>query len=75
MNRNVENIHLRLVVQLNAPSFLGYKDEIDNDRNYILKNLDKSSISEEVKKMILVNILANDKTGKFNNLAKKYGVS
>ena len=74
MNRNVETVHLRLMVQINAPSFLDYKGNIEKDSDYILKNLDKSSISIEAKRMILVNLLANDKTNRFTQLAKKYGV-
>ena len=74
MNRNVENIHLRLMVQINAPSFLNYNKEIERDTKYIIKNLDKSSIPESAKKRVLVNLLANDKSGRFIELAKKYGV-
>ena len=74
MNRNVENIHLRLMVQLNAPSFLGYSSDIEKDVNYIKKNLEKSSVSEETKKMILNNLMANDKENRFEELAKKYKV-
>ena len=74
MNRNVENIHLRLMVQVNAPSFLGYNKQIEKDRNYILKNLEKSSVPNETKKMILTNLMANDKDGDYQKLAKKYKV-
>lgn len=74
MNRNVENIHLRLMVQLNAPSFLGYGKNIEKDVNYIKKNLEKSSVSDETKKMIITNLMANDKENRFEELAKKYKV-
>jgi hypothetical protein len=72
MNRNVENVHLRLMVQMNAPSFLGYSSEVEKDVNYIKKNLEKSSVSEETKRMIVTNLLANDKENRFVEFAKKY---
>jgi hypothetical protein len=59
---------------LNAPSFLGYSSDIEKDVNYIKKNLEKSSVSEETKKMILNNLMANDKENRFEELAKKYKV-
>jgi hypothetical protein len=74
MNRNVENIHLRLLVQMNAPSFLGYASDLEKDVQYIKKNLEKSSVSEETKKMILNNLVTNDKEGRFEELAKKYQI-
>lgn len=74
MNRNVENIHLRLMVQLNAPSFLGYSSDIEKDVNYIKKNLEKSSVSEETKKMIITNLMANDSENRFEELAKQYKI-
>lgn len=74
MNRNVENIHLRLMVQLNAPSFLGYGTNIEKDVNYIKKNLEKSSVSDETKKMIITNLMANDTEKRFEELAKKYKI-
>lgn len=74
MNRNIENVHLRLMVQVNAPSFLNYNNEIEKDRKYIIKNLEKSSVPDKTKKMILVNLIANDQEGDYKKLAKKYGV-
>ncbi len=74
MNRNVENIHLRLMVQMNAPSFLGYSNQIERDVSYIKKNLEKSSVSEETKMMIVTNLVANDTENRFEELVKKYKV-
>ncbi len=74
MNRNVENIHLRLMVQMNAPSFLGYSNQVEKDVAYLIKNLEKSSVSDETKKMIVNNLVANDTENRFKELAKKYKV-
>lgn len=40
---NVEIRFIRLSVQKNAPSFLGYHDDIKEDRNFIIKNKDRVS--------------------------------
>ncbi|MHA3787813.1 hypothetical protein ACX0HA_06330 [Flavobacterium hauense] len=48
---NAEIRLIRLSIQLNAPGFLGYNDNIEEDRNFILDN--KSDIkSESLQKMI-----------------------
>lgn len=35
---NIELIFLRLSIQLNLPGFLGYNDNIDTDRKFVIKN-------------------------------------
>lgn len=59
---------IRLLVQLNAPSFLGYSDDIDGDfykvvkcenvdlRTYMTDNLNKLESLNETQKLILKNI-------------------
>ena len=41
VDKNVENIYLRLIVQLHAPSFLGYNKEIEMDKKFIEINIKK----------------------------------
>lgn len=43
---NIEIRYIRLSVQKNAPSFLGYSDNLKEDRDFIIKN--KSNISSEL---------------------------
>lgn len=38
-NGSVELRYLRLGIQLNVPSLLGYSDSIENDKDYILTNI------------------------------------
>jgi len=74
LDKNVENIYLRLIVQINVPSFLGYKTEIESDTKYILENLEKSAIPEETKRFILKNLINTGELETMKPLAKKYNV-
>ena len=49
---NIELRSLRFLVQSNVPSFLGYDDEIDLDKNFIISNAHKVA-DPELKKNIL----------------------
>ena len=54
INKDSENIEIRFIrlsIQKNAPSFLGYNNDIEEDRNFIIKNKDQIS-SEVLKKNI-----------------------
>ena len=48
---NVELRYLRLTIQNNAPSFLGYKSKVDDDRNFLTSSLSKLK-DEELKTII-----------------------
>ncbi len=72
LNKNVENIHLRILVQINAPSFLDYSSDIASDKAYLLKNIDSAKIPDETKKDILKALITSGKLTEFNKLAKKY---
>jgi len=72
LGKNVENIHLRILVQTNAPSFLNYNSEIASDKAYLLKNIDSAEIPDETKKDILKALITSGKLTEFNKLAKKY---
>ncbi len=50
---NIELRHIRLMIQANAPSFLGYNKEIDQDYNLIIKSLE----SHPHKEFIIDNLL------------------
>lgn len=76
LDKNVENIYLRLIVQLHIPSFLSYTTEIESDTKYILENLEDAMIPEETKKYILKNLLNTEDSDvdSLKLLGKKYKV-
>ena len=53
---SVENIFLRLVIQLSIPRFLGYHDEILNDLAYLNENLPIANVPVETKQFIIRTI-------------------
>ncbi|WP_299777243.1 hypothetical protein [uncultured Formosa sp.] len=52
---DIEARYVRLLCQLNAPSFLHYDDK-DKDRAFINSNLKRSNLPEHFKKIMLFNI-------------------
>lgn len=56
-NTDVELRYIRLMVQLNAPSFLGYDDNIKSDMTYFNKELVNSNILLKWKKVFVKNLL------------------
>ncbi len=50
---NLEIRFLRLAMQVNTPSFLGYSDAIPRDKKFILQNI-KTESDPELKNMIVV---------------------
>lgn len=53
--QNIELRFIRLSVQKNAPSFLGYDSNIEEDQTFITKNLDK--VSSTVLRKNIENLL------------------
>lgn len=58
--QGVENTFLRLIVQLNTPSFLGYSSNIEEDLAYLKAHLLESSIPLNTKKFIVKTIIESD---------------
>ncbi|WP_434036926.1 hypothetical protein [Formosa sp. 4Alg 33] len=52
---NIEGRYVRLLCQLNAPSFLNY-DNIDEDRAFVNKHIETANLTEDYKKIMLFNI-------------------
>ncbi|AWH85663.1 hypothetical protein HYN59_11335 [Flavobacterium album] len=52
---NIEIRFVRLSVQLNAPGFLGYNDDIDEDKKFIMAN--RGTITSEVLKSMVDDII------------------
>jgi hypothetical protein len=44
---NVELFFLRYATQVSAPAILGYNDNIDNDKQYILNSLANTAIKDQ----------------------------
>ena len=59
-NKSVENVFLRLLVQINSPGFLNYHSEIENDLNFMIENIEKSSLSLSVKKTMIKKIVDSE---------------
>lgn len=57
---NLELRYIRLLVQLNAPSFLGYNNSINEDCDFIINNITTSDISSFWKKKFIFNICHTD---------------
>ena len=57
MNRNVENVYLRLLVQLSAPKLLNYHADIGEDINFIKSNLTSSHLAREDQIMFISNLI------------------
>jgi len=53
---NIEARYIRLLNQNETPAFLNYKKNIEEDLNFILKNIHKSNLPEEYQQTILTHI-------------------
>jgi hypothetical protein len=57
---SVENIFLRLIVQLNTPSFLGYSSDIESDLKFLQTNLERAPVPLATKRFIVKTIIETD---------------
>lgn len=53
---SVENIYLRLITQLSAPSFLGYNEHIEDDIQFLEKHFKNAPLPEFVKKGMIKSL-------------------
>jgi hypothetical protein len=68
---NVDNIYLRLLVQLNAPRMLSYYENIEDDLLFLQQNVKQSNMSSELKqKMIQTLMSAKDSDDYMESLLK-----
>jgi len=58
---NVELRYMRLLVQLNAPGFLGYSSNINSDLAFFYSKISTYKISNYWKKRFVENLLAGEK--------------
>jgi hypothetical protein len=61
---NIEIRFLRFATQNNAPGFLGYNDNLDDDKTFIIKNIRKISVirDKEIKNIMLNFIIESKNT-------------
>lgn len=55
--KNLENVFLRLRVQLNIPNFLGYSNYIDGDLEDVKRNIAQANVPVKTKKIIVETII------------------
>ncbi|WP_236972319.1 hypothetical protein [Membranihabitans marinus] len=58
---DIEGRYVRFLIQSNLPSFLGYSENISSDKEFIMRNLNSSTLSEEYKEVIRDTINKIDK--------------
>lgn len=58
--KECENVYLRLLIQLNTPSFLGYNQNIESDLLFFKNNIQNSKLSNYWKKVFITNILKTE---------------
>jgi hypothetical protein len=51
--KQVENVYLRLMIQLNVPGFLNYDKNIEEDLAYLHSYLPQASLDKDYKRMML----------------------
>jgi hypothetical protein len=57
---NIEIRHLRFFMQKQVPKFLGYNGHIDQDFTLIIRGIERDSLSDELRSIILRNLLEVD---------------
>ena len=57
-NKVVENVYLRLMIQLNAPKIVNYNIDIDSDLQFIEHHLVKPPMDSSFKKLMIENLLS-----------------
>lgn len=58
IDKEVENVYLRLLLQLNVPKMLNYNDNIDDDVAYLDEFLGVSDIDVDYKNTMIQNLLS-----------------
>ena len=56
----LENIYLRLLLQLNTPAFLKYNENIENDLKYFKDNLPAASFSFSDKRLFIETLISTE---------------
>ncbi|GEM_PF-1355022 len=70
---NVDNIYLRLLVQLNAPAMLGYHDDIESDLLFLQKHVKESDLSRDVKEKMIDTLMDSKDADEYMDSLIKIG--
>lgn len=65
--KSVESAYLRLLIQLNAPSFLNYNDFIEEDLSFFENNIKNDPLPANFKKQMIDNLKASNTKSSFNS--------
>ena len=57
-NKAVENVYLRLLIQLNVPKILSYYRDVDEDIRFLEEHLAKSAIDLNYKHIMIKNLIS-----------------
>lgn len=55
-DRNVENVYLRLLIQLKAPEILDYNQQVLEDLTFLKKAMSEAQVSEAYKEIMILNL-------------------
>lgn len=58
MNKEIEIVYLRLLIQLNVPKILNYHQNIEGDVAYLSENLTQASIEAKYKQTMINNLIS-----------------
>lgn len=61
-DKSVDNVFLRLILQLNTPEFLNYHDNIEQDLKYFIDHVNDSELNVENRSFMMETILKGRKT-------------
>ena len=64
--KSVESVYLRLLIQLNAPSFLNYNDFIEEDLSFFENNIKTGPLPVKFKKEMIDNLKASNTKSSLN---------
>lgn len=53
---NIELRYIRFAVQYNTPAFLGYRNNLDSDRNYVMTHLETADIPKAHKSLMKATV-------------------
>ena len=70
-NKSFETVYLRLLIQLNVPSILGYYSQIESDLDYFYSNFNSSPIDTPTKQLFKETVLKTAKIEEYPSQKSK----
>ncbi|MBR8535524.1 hypothetical protein KDU71_08130 [Carboxylicivirga sediminis] len=53
---NIEGYYVRLLIQSEVPAFLGYKDNMKSDINFVIEHIEEAELPDTYKQLMKANI-------------------